>query len=136
MHREAQELQDPVWDCTLIKTMREKKDTLVNPIYEWTTADIWDYIHMYDLKVNPLYDRGYDRVGCVGCPLAGYHQKMKEFNDYPQYKTMYIKAFDRMLEEYKKKGKGDEGWKTGEDVFNWWVEEYKQVPKGQMNLFD
>ena len=135
VHQEAQELQDPVWDCTLIKTMREKKDTLVNPIYEWSTTDIWDYIHIRQLNVNPLYSKGYDRVGCVGCPLASYHQKIKEFSDYPQYKTMYIKAFDKMLEERKRKVKEDV-WKTGEEVFNWWVEEYKRVPKGQMNLFD
>ena len=115
--------------------MREKKDTLVNPIYEWETSDIWEYINRQHLKVNPLYARGYDRVGCVGCPLASYHQKMKEFSDYPQYKTMYIKAFDKMIEERKKRGKKCE-WENGEEVFNWWVEEYKRAPKGQMSLFD
>ena len=135
VHQEAQELQDPVWDCALIKNMRENKDTLVNPIYEWTTPDIWEYINRKGLKVNPLYSKGYDRVGCVGCPFASYHQKMKEFNDYPQYKTMYIKAFDKMLEERRKQGKTCEC-QNGQEVFNWWVEEYKQVPKGQMNLFD
>lgn len=30
---EALEINDPVWDCTLIKTMRERKDTTVYPIY-------------------------------------------------------------------------------------------------------
>ena len=36
--------------------------------------------------------------------------------------------------EKKRKGKEDV-WKTGGEVFNWWVEEYKRVPNGQMNLF-
>lgn len=136
MHREAQELKDPVWDCTLIKLMKEKGSTVVNPIYEWLDSDIWDYIKQENLEVNPLYEKGYSRVGCIGCPLAPYHQRVKEFNDYPQYKTMYIKAFEKMLEKRKEKGKPHDMWKTGEDVFEWWIEEYKRVPKGQMNLFD
>ena len=66
---------------------------------------------------------------------------MKEFADFPQYKKAYIKAFDRMLEERKKTGKENHGndyhcWEKGEDVFEWWIEEYKRVPKGQMNMFD
>ena len=48
---------------------------------------------------------------------------------------MYIKAFDKMIEERKKRGKKCE-WENGEEVFNWWVEEYKRTPKGQMSLFD
>lgn len=116
--------------------MKEKGSTVVNPIYEWLDNDIWDYIKQENLEVNPLYEKGYSRVGCIGCPLAPYHQRMKEFNDYPQYKTMYIKAFEKMLEKRKEKGKPVDMWKTGEDVFNWWIEEYKRVPKGQMNMFD
>lgn len=136
VHREAQELNDPVWDCTLIKLMKEKGSTVVNPIYEWLDSDIWDYIRQENIEVNPLYEKGYSRVGCIGCPLAPYHQRMKGFNDYPQYKTMYIKAFEKMLEKRKEKGKPHGMWKTGEDIFEWWIEEYKRVPKGQMNMFD
>lgn len=132
VHHESQEIQDPAWDCTLIKMMKDHDDTLVNPIYEWTDEDIWEYIKQNGLKVNPLYERGYKRVGCVGCPMATYKQKMKEFADYPTYKQAYIKAFDRMLKNYD----GKETWKNGEDVFNWWIEEYKHNVKGQLSIFD
>ena len=135
MHQEAKELNDPVWDCTLIKNMREHNDTLVNPIYEWTDADIWEYIRQENIIVNPLYARGYKRVGCIGCPLSGYHNMKKEFNDYPRYKQLYINAFERMIVERKKKGKHCE-FKTGEEVFNWWIEEYKHNVKGQISLFE
>lgn len=135
MHQEAKELNDPVWDCTLIKNMRERNDTLVNPIYEWTDADIWEYIRQENIKVNPLYSRGYKRVGCIGCPLSGYHNMKKEFSDYPKYKQLYINAFNRMIAERKKKGKKCE-FETGEEVFEWWIEEYKHNVKGQMSIFD
>ena len=135
VHQEAKELNDPVWDCTLIKNMKEHNDTLVNPIYEWTDADIWEYIRQENIKVNPLYFRGYKRVGCIGCPLSGYHNMKKEFNDYPKYKQLYINAFNRMIAERKKKGKKCE-FETGEEVFEWWIEEYKHNVKGQISMFD
>lgn len=137
MHQEAKELNDPVWDCTLIKTMRERKDILVNPIYEWTDADVWDYIRQEHITTNPLYERGYHRVGCIGCPLATYSMKMKEFADYPQYKKAYISAFQRMVDARAAEGKEQNGqWSDGQAVFDWWVEEGKHNIKGQMNLFE
>lgn len=137
VHQEAKELNDPVWDCTLIKTMREHKDTIVNPIYEWTDADIWDFIRQEGIETNPLYEKGYYRVGCIGCPLATYKQKLKEFTDYPQYKKAYINAFQKMCDIREAEGKEQRGaWSDGESVFNWWIEEGKHNCKGQYNLFD
>ena len=143
VHKESQEIQDDNWDCTFIKTMKAHKDTVVNPIYVWEDADIWDYVKMENIKLNPLYSKGYDRVGCIGCPLANYKQRYKQFNDFPKYRQMYINAFDKMLKKRIADGKDDisgkEGfhcWKNGEDVFEWWMEEYKHNVKGQMNIFD
>ena len=86
---------------------------------------------------NPMYDMGYHRVGCIGCPLATYKQKMKEFADFPVFKKHYIQAFDEMLKENRKKDPTKYGnWQCGEDVFNWWIEEYKHNTKGQMTIQD
>ena len=137
VHREALEKEkEPngtVWDCTIIKVMRDKQDTVVSPIYEWSDNDVWDYLKAGGWKYNPMYDMGYHRVGCIGCPMATYRQKMKEFADFPTYKQHYIKAFDEMLER-NPKAKRD--WKTGEDVFNWWIERDHYVTKGQMTIAD
>ena len=135
MHHEAKD-RDPVWDCTLIKVMREHGDTVVNPIYDWTDADVWQYIKDNNIETNPLYARGYKRVGCIGCPLATWKQVTKEFDDYPKYKEAYIRAFDRMLEANKAKGYVYRDWQTGEDVFYWWIEEYKHIARGQMKMED
>lgn len=115
--------------------MKENSDTMVNPIYRWSNTDIWEYIKREHIGVNPLYTKGYDRVGCIGCPLAPYHQRVKEFADYPEYKQLYIKAFDRMLAARGEKGKKCE-WKTGHEVFDWWMEDYKHNVKGQINLWE
>lgn len=114
--------------------MRNHEDSIVNPIYEWLDSDIWDYINQEQIKVNPLYAKGYSRVGCIGCPLASYKEKLKEFSDYPKYKQLYINAFDRMIEERIAKGKETE-WKNGEEVFDWWIGEHQHNVKGQLSLF-
>lgn len=48
-----------------------------NPISIWTDADIWEYIHLFDVPYSPLYDRGFvdsdgiehkiPRNGCMAC---------------------------------------------------------------------
>lgn len=137
VHRESMEINDSVWDCTLIKTMKEHKDTVVNPIYEWTKEEIWFYIRQNSITYNPMYDRGYDRVGCIGCPMGGYASQIREFADYPKYKDLYINAFDRMIEEKKRNGKPiRNGWETGKDVFDWWIGKHYREVKGQMTLED
>ena len=104
-----------------------KGKIVINPIIDWTDKDIWRFIHSEKIKTNELYQMGYDRVGCVGCPLATYKKITKEVADFPVYKTNYIKAFDRMLKELKHCS-----WRTGEDVFEWWIE--SGVMPGQIRL--
>ena len=103
-----------------------------NPIIDWKHKDIWDYIRSNHMPYNPLYDMGYKRVGCVGCPMAG-KNRYKEFADFPKYKAAYIRAFDKMLVAIHSAGKPTK-WKNGEDVFRWWMED-KNV-EGQLCLAD
>lgn len=118
---------EDAYQCEIIKACKSNKDTLVNPIYHLTDRDIWDYVAEHHVKMNPLYARGYKRIGCIGCPLGGPKNQRLEFADYPKYKENYIRAFDRMLKRRRELGKPTE-WKTGEEVFAWWLgENPKQV---------
>ena len=96
---------------------------VINPIVDWSDDDVWEFLHHYGCKSNPLYECGYKRIGCIGCPMAAKH-RYKEFTDYPKYKLNYIRAFDRMLERRKERGlETDETWKSGKDLFKWWMGE-------------
>ena len=137
VHLESQEIQDDVWDCTLIKTMKEHGDTVVNPIYEWLDTDIWDYIRQNGLNINPLYAKGRDRVGCIACPMSGYYQRKRDLEEYPTYKQAYINAFQKMIEHRKADGMSvRDDWADGKAVLDWWLEKDKYEVKGQMSLFD
>lgn len=114
-------------DCTFIVKSKEGRETVCNPIYKWTDDDVWEYIKESDIKLCDLYfpPYNYTRVGCVGCPLATVANQKREFEDFPIYKKNYIRAFDRMLERRKADNnkilKCD--FKTGEEVFRWWLGE-------------
>ena len=103
-----------------------KGKRVVNPIIDWKNDDVLGYAAVEKIPMNPLYCEGFHRVGCVGCPLANVKMRMMEFSHYPKIKAAYIGAFDRMLEERRRRCKmngvfrmGD----TGVDVFHWWMED-------------
>lgn len=106
----------------LFEQCQLKAKTVVNPIIDWKTSDVFEFADSEKICMNCMYKNGYDRVGCIGCPMAS-KKRWKEFTDYPKYKIMYIHAFDRMLEERKRRGLEARQWKTGEEVFLWWMEE-------------
>lgn len=96
--------------------------TMINPILNWTEDDVWEFLHHYGCKSNPLYQCGYGRIGCIGCPLGGYASMKREFRLYPKYKDNYIRAFDKMLKERVMSGKvNKDAWESAESVFNWWI---------------
>lgn len=87
--------------------------TVVNPIIDWLDSEVWEFIHEYNIPYCKLYDEGYKRLGCIGCPMST-HQA-EELEKYPKYKKAYIRAFDRMIESFTDKSKCS--WKSGEDVY-------------------
>lgn len=87
----------------LFEQCQLKAKTVVNPIIDWKTSDVFEFADSEKICMNCMYKMGYDRVGCIGCPMAR-KKRWKEFADYPKYKQMYIHAFDRMLEERKRRG--------------------------------
>jgi len=42
----------------------------INPLADWTSAQIWTYIRQHDLAYNPLHDRSYPSIGCTHCTRA------------------------------------------------------------------
>lgn len=54
------------------RTFGRKRDGewYVCPIFDWTDADVWEYLNGKDLLHCSLYDEGQKRIGCVCCPLV------------------------------------------------------------------
>lgn len=117
----------------LFENCRLQGKRTVNPIIDWGTHDVYEFLEDAKCKMNPLYAEGQCRVGCVGCPMAG-DRRIDEFRRWPSYKRLYMQAFDKMLLERKRNGLKTFQWFSAEDVYNWWME-YDILP-GQMEMED
>jgi phosphoadenosine phosphosulfate reductase len=42
----------------------------VNPIVDWTSKQVWRYIHDHDVPYNALHDQDYPSIGCTHCTRA------------------------------------------------------------------
>lgn len=46
---------------------RDKGLIKLNPILLWKEREVWQYLALYGVKVNPLYSEGYRSLGCAPC---------------------------------------------------------------------
>lgn len=118
----------------LVEHCYRHRKTLVNPIIEWSDADVWEFIKAENVPYCSLYDEGHTRLGCIGCPMAGTERRLADFERWPKYKHHYMLAFERMLqrriERHEKdprrpvwrRGGSDYNTPTAQDVFDWWME--------------
>lgn len=74
-----------VWTCTGVRKEESKKRSsrsmietcqsdkgieFFHPIVNWTEDQVWKFINDERIPYCDLYDEGFDRIGCVGCPLT------------------------------------------------------------------
>jgi phosphoadenosine phosphosulfate reductase len=144
MNNDNDEARRMVENCTI----RGKR--ILNPIIDWEEKDVWDFIKngsscMIDdiwvtsppIKYCSLYDEGFERLGCIGCPLSGPEQMLKEFERWPKYKESYHRAFGRMVVERENRGlqKEPTKWHNADEVMNWWIYSSSSDPN-QIELFN
>ena len=115
----------------MVEQCYKHSKTTVNPIIEWTDANVWEFIRAENIPYCGLYDEGYPRLGCIGCPIASQRWRDREFLRWPKYKDNYMMAFQNMLDELNRRERKPR-WETPLDVFNWWME-YDILP-GQMTF--
>lgn len=102
----------------LVEFCYKRQKTVLNPIIEWSDADVWEFIHEYNVPYCKLYDEGYKRLGCVGCPMSTH--AAEELEKYPKYKQAYLKAFEKMLDGNRSAGI-EMTWNTPQQVMQWWL---------------
>ena len=108
----------------LFENCIQKGKRVVNPIIDWEDADVWEYLNGRNIEHCKLYDEGYKRLGCIGCPMAS--TRKEELNKYPKIADSYKRAIGRWLPGYLerrlKKGKTP-CFTTVDEWYKWWIEE-------------
>lgn len=97
------------------------------PIVYWTDAQLWEFIRQHKIPYCELYDQGFDRIGCVGCPLKNGTPREKNFERWPRFKRNWQEACRKYWEAHKdqilKSGKRNfcGQFKTWQDYWAWWM---------------
>ena len=70
-----------------------KESLLISPIIHWMEEDVWEFLNkVMEVPHCSLYDEGWRRLGCIGCPMSSVKQKQIENARYPHVKRNWIKA--------------------------------------------
>jgi phosphoadenosine phosphosulfate reductase len=81
------------------KPHRADDSWILNPLLYWTETDVWDLIRREKIPYCTLYDEGFKRLGCIGCPMAG-KGRLKEWARWPKYKEAWQRAFEKFWERW------------------------------------
>jgi 3'-phosphoadenosine 5'-phosphosulfate sulfotransferase (PAPS reductase)/FAD synthetase len=80
------------------KFVSKYTNDVIRPIFTWSAENVFEYIHSNGFEANPLYKRGFGRVGCMPCIMARKSELKAILENEPEY-------FDRILEAEKKVGR-------------------------------
>lgn len=116
---------------------------MVNPIVDWTDADVWEFLHHYGIRSNTLYaveekggtfcPTGRKRIGCIACPMCRNKGMKQDLIDYPKYRDNYLRAFNRMIQARRNAGLPPFGYDTygelsAKQIMMWWVGDNPNQP--------
>jgi phosphoadenosine phosphosulfate reductase len=115
------------WTKCVMEDDRRLDVIRVLPIRLWSEEDVWSFIRERGIPYCSLYDEGFTRLGCVGCPMTHTKQRQKEFDRWPGFERRWKLMFRRLWE--RKAGtqnrKGEEWWgsrhcDSWEELWDWW----------------
>lgn len=69
-----------------------KESLLISPIIYWTDEEVWAFLNTLGVAHCELYDQGWHRIGCIGCPMSSRKQKILENKIWPHVKRNWINA--------------------------------------------
>lgn len=100
---------------------------ILSPILYWTEADVWQFVRANNMPYCSLYDEGFKRLGCVGCPMGGPTGMKRDFERWPHYEKLWKRGFAKFWAKYKGVPRRDgrprslEVFATVDDLWNWWI---------------
>jgi phosphoadenosine phosphosulfate reductase len=74
---------------------------IICPIAFWTDDDIWAFIRQNNMPYCKLYDEGFKRLGCIGCPMNT--KRKSDFARWPRYERLWKLGFQKYWDEYRNK---------------------------------
>jgi phosphoadenosine phosphosulfate reductase len=105
----------------------------LNPIIDWTTKDVWEFIRGNALPYCKLYDEGFKRLGCVLCPMHGPVEVAVEQARWPKLSEAWRRA---ALRYWERQTDGGKKFPDGDSFFQWWLTRKGHDDKDQCVMFE
>lgn len=106
---------------------------IIAPILYWTDSEVWQFIKDKGIPYCSLYDEGFSRIGCIGCPKSS--NREKELNRYPHFQRAWKRLFKALWDSragtISRNGDewmGSRRFDTWEELYQWWLTD-KGMPK-------
>jgi len=105
---------------------------IVCPIVYWTDKDVWEFHRRYSLPHCDLYDQGFRRLGCIGCPMQGAKQVARDFARWPGFARNWKKAVYAHWHKWHGVPREDGGeryvsdFATPEEYWQWWLSQMRR----------
>ncbi len=107
---------------------RRQKAWAICPIVWWPDAMVWEFIRERKLSYCKLYDEGWDRLGCIGCPMSRKANRLRDFKRWPGYERKWKKLFEDVWNKrtgsLQRDGRiwfGDHYFDDWEELWAWWM---------------
>ena len=72
-----------------------KKQVGVSCIQNWNAMEVWLYLFSRDARTNPLYERGFERIGCWLCPASDlFDFELFKHRDHERYFSYLKEHYD------------------------------------------
>lgn len=122
---EPDDIRTSIQQCML------RSKLTVSPMYYWPDNVLWSFIRDRKMPYCNLYDEGFPRLGCVGCPQAREAGRRRDFERWPGFYRLYLHAAQRLIDDGRFSDKG-----SAEAVMEWWLSDKTQETQteGQMEL--
>ena len=103
----------------------------LHPIIDWSTSDVWTYIHQRHINYCSLYDEGFKRLGCVLCPMN--RETERQMKRWPALCRAWERAIKATYGHAVEKHPGR--WADPEEYWQWWLSRDAKATNDEMPLF-
>jgi len=94
------------------KFAKTKVNDILRPVFDWTADEVISYILEKGFEVNPLYKKGFKRVGCFPCIMSNqtdikslnmfFPERIKEISDFEIRTGSYLFPPDKIPKRFCK----------------------------------
>jgi phosphoadenosine phosphosulfate reductase len=102
-----------------VVTMRTGKKEVISPIIHWSDDVLWWFLREHKIAYCSLYNEGFRRLGCIGCPMVMPKQREMQFSRWPHFRRAWQKAANAHH------ATGRTTFASAEDLWRWWMYEEK-----------